>query len=107
VVLGTLDFMSPEQARGDNAAVDPRSDLWSVGATMFTMLSGKRVHSGKSLGDYLAAAGTEQAKSLGYYAPQLPPPIIHIVDRAVTLQQDARWQNAREMQNAIRTVVFR
>jgi len=102
VVLGTLDFMSPEQARGDNAAVDPRSDLWSVGATMFTMLSGKRVHSGKSLGEYLAATGTEQPKSLAYHAPQLPPVVVSIVDRAVALPQEARWQSAREMQNAIR-----
>jgi eukaryotic-like serine/threonine-protein kinase len=104
VVLGTLDFMSPEQARGDNAAVDARSDLWSVGATMFTMLSGKRVHSGKSMGEYLAAAGTEQPKSLAFYAPQLPPQIVGIVDRAVALQQNVRWQSAREMQNAIRSL---
>jgi eukaryotic-like serine/threonine-protein kinase len=68
------------------------------------MLSGKRVHSGKSMGEYLAAAGMEQAKSLAFYAPQLPPQIVGIVDRAVALQQEARWQNAREMQHAIRSL---
>ena len=106
VVLGTIDFMSPEQARGDQAAIDPRSDIWSVGATMFTMLSGKRVHSGKAMADYLFATATENPKSLAHWAPQLPPAIVQIVDRAVSLDQNARWPNAREMQQAIRRAYY-
>ncbi|MEO8797342.1 MAG: serine/threonine-protein kinase [Polyangiaceae bacterium] len=106
VVMGTLDFMSPEQARGDNAAVDARSDLWSVGATMFTMLSGKRVHSGKSMADYLYATATEVPKTVAFHAPHLPPHVVAIVDRAVALDQNARFQSAREMQEVIRRAYY-
>src|SRR5689334_7572360 len=47
--MGTPAFMSPEQARGRSAQVGPRSDIWAVGATMFTMVSGRLVHAAETV----------------------------------------------------------
>jgi len=102
LILGTLDFMSPEQARGENPTIDPRADLWSVGATAFTMLSGERVHSGKSVTDYVTATGYEKARSLFVAAPDVPRPVIDVIDRALSLDKCDRFASAAEMQDALR-----
>jgi eukaryotic-like serine/threonine-protein kinase len=102
LVLGTLDFMSPEQARGDNDLVDPRSDLFAVGATAFTMITGQRVHSGRSMNDYLVAAATEQARSIATVATDLPAEIADVLDRALRLEPHERWSSAKEMQLALK-----
>ncbi|MGH7328305.1 MAG: serine/threonine-protein kinase, partial [Polyangiaceae bacterium] len=58
------------------------------------------------MADYLFATATENPKSLAFYAPQLPPQIVQIVDRAVALDQNTRWPNARAMQEAIRRAYY-
>src|ERR1017187_8862012 len=55
LALGSPAFMSPEQARGRWDLVDAQSDVWSVGATMFTLLSGQDVHSAETVPELLAA----------------------------------------------------
>ncbi len=102
VVLGTLDYMSPEQARAENTEVDERSDLWAVGATIYTMLSGRRVHSGKMMHEYLVATANETPRSLAVMAPHVPAEVVAVVDRALALAKDHRWSTAREMQQALR-----
>jgi serine/threonine-protein kinase len=102
LVLGTLDFMSPEQARGDNDSVDARSDLWALGATMFTMLTGQRVHSGRSMYDYQVAAATEQPRSITSVAADLPAEVAEVIDRALRLEPRERWSSAKEMQAALK-----
>src|SRR5260221_10695348 len=52
-LLGTPAFMSPEQARGRSQDVDERTDLWAVGATMYTLLSGKYVHEAETINEQL------------------------------------------------------
>jgi serine/threonine-protein kinase len=64
LMLGTPDFMSPEQAGGNRDEIDARSDLWAVGATMFTLLSGESVHRAETLRDYLIALSTTPARTL-------------------------------------------
>ncbi|MGH9365688.1 MAG: protein kinase domain-containing protein, partial [Thermoanaerobaculia bacterium] len=53
VILGTVEFMSPEQARGK--PIDKRTDIWAFGCILFEMLSGKRAFSGETVSDILAA----------------------------------------------------
>jgi serine/threonine protein kinase len=67
-VMGTPAFMPPEQARGQWQLVDAQSDLWAVGATMFTLLSGRHVHQATTLNERLLAAMTQQAPSLSSLA---------------------------------------
>src|SRR6185312_7505302 len=59
--IGTPAFMPPEQARGRWDDVGPRSDLWAVGATMFTLVSGRLVHHAETVNELMLAAMTKRA----------------------------------------------
>jgi eukaryotic-like serine/threonine-protein kinase len=102
LMLGTPDFMSPEQAGGHRDEIDARSDLWAVGATMFTLLSGESVHRAATLRDHLLALSTKPARSLAIAAPWVPPHLVAVVDRALEIQKARRWPDARAMQDALR-----
>jgi serine/threonine protein kinase len=100
--IGTPAFMSPEQARGRWQDVDGRSDLWAVGATLYTLLSGKFVHSAESAHETLALAATRPARSLAERRPDLHPSLIRLVDRALSYDKSARFPGAASMQQALR-----
>ena len=100
--LGSPAFMSPEQARGRWDLVDAQSDVWSVGATMFTLLSGQDVHSAETVPELLAAIFTTPARSMALALPGTHPALVDVVDRALQLRLADRWPDARAMQVAVR-----
>src|SRR4051812_46219786 len=100
--MGTPAFMSPEHARGRWKEVDAQSDLWAVGATMFTMLSGRGVHLAETVNDQLILAATAHAPSIGSVVPELHEAVIDLVDRALAFDKPDRWPTARAMQNVLR-----
>jgi serine/threonine-protein kinase len=100
--LGTPGFASPEQARSRPDAVDARADLYAVGATLFTMLTGRHVHEAETETERLALTISQPARSLGTVAPRLPSSLIALVDRALLYNREERWLDAREMRNAVR-----
>ncbi len=100
--MGTPGFMAPEQARGRWDLVGPQSDIWSVGATMFTLLSGALVHEGETAAEIASASFTTPARSMAAAMPDLPGPLVDLVDRALALEPAARWWDARTMQAALR-----
>jgi serine/threonine-protein kinase len=103
-VIGTLAFMPPEQARGETNAVGVQTDLWAVGATMFTLLTGQLVHEGAEFHALLSNATQRAPKSLSRIAPALPNAVVELVDFALSFEVDRRWANARTMQRAVREV---
>jgi serine/threonine protein kinase len=103
-LLGTPGFMSPEQAVGNRAKVDAQTDIWAVGATLFTLISGEPVHEGESAAEMLVAAANYQARPLGQVMPGVPPKVAQIVDKALAFEKTQRWTNARAMQTALRAV---
>jgi serine/threonine protein kinase len=105
MVMGTPAFMAPEQARARWDEVDGRTDLWAVGATMFTLLSGHQVHEAESSHEQLIMSATEPARRLGTAAPDVPEAVASIVDRALSFDRDDRWPDARTMQHAVRVVL--
>jgi eukaryotic-like serine/threonine-protein kinase len=106
VAMGTPAFMPPEQASARWDEVDERSDIWALGATMFTLLTGRYVHQGGTVNESLALAVTQEPPSLASIMPGMAPAIVDIVDRALKKRKDERWVSANEMQIAIR-VAFR
>ncbi len=100
--MGTPSFMPPEQARGRWDEVDPRSDLWAVGATMFTLLTGHHVHEADTMNEVLLGAMSIPAKPIALYRPELPRAVCDVVDRALSFAMDDRWSSALEMQGAVR-----
>jgi serine/threonine protein kinase len=104
ITVGTPAFMSPEQARGQRDAAGPGIDVWGVGATMFTLLSGRFVFDGEFPLDLLAAVASGPARSLATVMPNAPPSVVALVDRALAQAPKDRWLDARSMREAVAEV---
>ena len=100
-LLGTLDFMPPEQARGEVDKVGVQADLWSVGATIFRLLSGRMVHEEERIVDQIQATMSKAAPPLREVAPEVPESMALTVDYALQFDAPQRWPNARAMRNAL------
>jgi eukaryotic-like serine/threonine-protein kinase len=99
-VIGTLPYMAPEQMLGKSHEVDARSDVWSVGATAFTLVSGCFVHAADTPEEMMVYTGSRQAPSLASVAPRVPSVFVEVVDRALRFDKSQRWPSARAMQSA-------
>lgn len=99
--LGTPAFMPPEQARGRLELLDARSDLFALGATLYTMLTGEMLHKGSNAEESLILAATKPAESIARIAPTLPGPIIALVDKALTWSPSKRFQSAVQMRETL------
>jgi serine/threonine-protein kinase len=100
--LGSPAYMSPEQARARWEFVDARTDLWALGAVMFSLLSGQSVHPADNAAEMLIATATQAPRPLHAVAPEVPDVVAAIVDRALAFERGDRWQDARAMQAAVR-----
>jgi serine/threonine-protein kinase len=101
MLLGTPAFMAPEQALGQSSLIDGLTDVWAVGATMFSLLSGGIVHVGENPQQLMVQAATQPARSLAT-AIQSSPRVVTLVDRALAFDKARRWTSAAEMRDAVR-----
>ncbi|MBI3204204.1 MAG: protein kinase [Myxococcales bacterium] len=104
--LGTPAFMAPEHARGLWDEVDARTDLWSVGALMYSLIIGRPVHEGRTTNEILLAAMSKPARSM-HEERGVPDEVASLVDRALAYARAERWPDARAMQNAVRQAFHR
>jgi serine/threonine protein kinase len=104
VALGTLPYMAPEQALGRRSEIDGRVDVFAVGATMFRVLSGRRVHVAESEAELLMAMASRPAPPLASLAPELPADLCAVVDLALAFSRDARYPDARTMLKDVRAL---
>ncbi len=95
--LGTPSFMAPEQAMGLTEGVDGRADVFSIGATLYAILSGQRLHQGRSDNEAFILAATQPAPSLARVAPDLPVEMIALVDKALAWDPRNRFESAKGM----------
>lgn len=101
-LMGTPAFMSPEQASGRNKDIDARTDVWSVGALLFVLLTGQDVHRAKSGAEQMIYAATQPARSITTVMPELAAEVAHVIDVALAFDMRNRWQTAAAMRNALR-----
>jgi serine/threonine protein kinase len=99
-VLGTAFYMSPEQAQSF-ADIDGRTDIFSLGAILFEMLTGRPPHGGRTYEAVLIAICTQDAPDVRTLAPDVPGRIAAIVSRALDRERDRRFQSAAELLAAI------
>ena len=96
-VLGTVAFMPPEQARGQAEAVDERSDVYGLGASLFALLSGAAPFSGDSPVSVLAAVMRGPIPRLQEFDPQIDPRLAAICERCLAKDSAQRFQSAAEL----------
>ena len=99
--FGTPAYMAPEQARARWEDVDNRTDIWSVGAMTFSLITGRHVHEGGTVPEMLARAMTTPASPVAELEPTLPEAICSVLDKALAFHMKDRWPDAAEMRAAI------
>lgn len=99
-VFGTPSFMPPEQSLGLSNKVDAQSDVWSLGATLFHVLSGQPVHIAKDMSAMMLASASMRPRSLADAAPELPSKVVAVVDRALSYRKAERWPDMASMRAA-------
>jgi eukaryotic-like serine/threonine-protein kinase len=91
VLIGTPQYMAPEQAAGNNAAVDNRTDLFALGAIVYEMLTGRPAFSGESVVAVIMNVVAGTPTSLASLAPGAPPAVVAAVERALAKSPDDRF----------------
>lgn len=95
VTIGTAAYMSPEQVRGDR--LDARTDIFSFGAVLYEMATGRHPFSGESAVGILTSIETETPTSPALLNPELPPRLERIINKALQKDPELRYQRASEM----------
>lgn len=93
MILGTVAYMSPEQARGRE--IDSRSDIWSVGVLLYEMITGVRPFTGETTSDVLAAILRSHPPDMSPFG--VPAELEHIVRKALRKDREERYQNIRDL----------
>ena len=101
-VLGTVAYMSPEQAHGLD--VDARSDIWSLGIVLFEMLTSRVPFHGPSKSHTIVAITDQEAPRVTQLAPDVPEPLEWIIGEALAKDRDERCQTAKEMFGKLKRV---
>lgn len=101
-LLGTVHYMSPEQARGQD--VDSGTDIWSLGVVLFEMIAGSLPFEGESDFDYIAAILKSEPAALKTAVPQVPNSLNDIVARAIEKDRSKRYRTSSELLRDLATL---
>jgi eukaryotic-like serine/threonine-protein kinase len=104
-MLGSPKYMSPEQARGSRT-LDGRTDLWSLGVVLYRALTGHLPHEDTTaIGEFIIVLCSELPPLVQSLAPWVPDEIARIVEDALQIDRDQRYENAEAMLAAIRALL--
>jgi serine/threonine-protein kinase len=98
-IIGTVSYMSPEQAQGKK--VDTRSDIFSFGVVLYEMVTGRRAFEGDSSLSTLSAILRDDAKPMAEVAPDVPLQLEQLIGRCLRKQPDDRWQSMKDVHMAL------
>ncbi|MGH9801923.1 MAG: protein kinase domain-containing protein, partial [Blastocatellia bacterium] len=100
VIMGTVSYMSPEQARGQK--VDSRSDLFSLGSVIYEMATSHKPFRGDTMSDVMAAVLDSEPHPIAGLLPGVPPELQWIITKALAKDREARYQTAKELLNDLK-----
>lgn len=101
-IVGTLQYMSPEQLEGKEA--DIRSDIFAFGAIMYEMAVGKRAFEGTSQASIIAAILKENPRPISEIQPMSPPMLDRVIRQCLEKDPDHRWQSAGDLKRALQWI---
>ncbi|MBN2192401.1 MAG: serine/threonine protein kinase [Polyangiaceae bacterium] len=104
VTIGTAAYMSPEQAAGRTSEIDGRTDLFALGAILFRLVAGRRVHEADTDTALISAMATRPAPPFAKVCPTAPAGLAAVIDLAVGFDRNARYPDARTMQHDVGAV---
>jgi len=102
LVIGTVAYMSPEQARG--LPVDTRTDLWSLGVVVYETTSGEKPFRGETATDVIVSIASKQPQPLREISSEVPERLDQIVSKALAKDLDKRYQSADELLLHLKTL---
>ena len=95
IVMGTVQYMSPEQARG--LRVDGRTDIWSLGCVLYEMVAGRAPFSGQSSSDVIVCILEREPQQLANYAADVPRELQRIVTKSLAKDLEKRYQSVKDL----------
>ena len=95
MVMGTLAYMSPEQARG--LEIDARTDIWSLGVVLYEMVTGKLAFAGATSSDLIVSILDREPLPLSRYLPDVPAELQRIVSKALRKDKEERYQVVKDL----------
>jgi serine/threonine protein kinase len=101
-IVGTFQYMSPEQVEGKE--VDGRSDIFSLGAVLYEMVTGKRAFEGKSQLSVASAILEKEPEPISTAKPMTPPALEHAVKKCLAKLPDERWQSASDLASELKWI---
>jgi serine/threonine-protein kinase len=101
VLLGTPQYMAPEQALGKNTEIDARTDVFALGAIVYEMISGRAAFMGNTLAEVVFKVVYEMPPPLIEAEPQTPPNVVAAVEQALAKDPNARFTDVAAFINAL------
>jgi eukaryotic-like serine/threonine-protein kinase len=101
-IVGTFQYMSPEQVEGKE--VDSRSDIFSLGAVLYEMLTGRRAFEGTSQLSVASAILEKEPEPISALKPMTPPTLEHVVKKCLAKHPDERWQSAGDLASELKWI---
>ena len=102
-IVGTFQYMSPEQVEGKD--LDARSDIFSLGAVLYEMVTGQRAFEGKSQLSVASAILEKEPAPISTLKPMSPRSLDHVIRRCFAKDPDDRWQTARDVALELNSIV--
>jgi eukaryotic-like serine/threonine-protein kinase len=101
-IVGTFQYMSPEQVEGKE--LDGRSDIFSLGAVLYEMLTGQRAFEGKSQLSVASAILEKEPTAISTVKPLTPPALDHAIKKCLAKLTDERWQSASDLASELKWI---
>jgi eukaryotic-like serine/threonine-protein kinase len=97
MILGTLQYMAPEQVEGKTDEIDARTDIFAFGTVIYEMATGKKAFEGKSQASLIAKILEADPPPISSLQPMTPPALERVVKTCLAKNPDDRWQTARDL----------
>jgi eukaryotic-like serine/threonine-protein kinase len=96
-ILGTLQYMAPEQVEGKTDKIDARTDIFAFGAVTYEMATGKKAFEGKSQASLIAKILETDPAPISTLQPTTPPQLDRVVKKCLAKEPERRWQDASDL----------